>query len=265
MTTSPAAMARAPPEPPSPVMTVTIGTADPAHDHDRPRDRLGDAALLGLRAGVGARGVDEGDDGDPEAVGQLEEADRLAEALGLAHPEVAPDVLVGVGALLVAHDHDAPAVDPAEPAHDRPVVAEEAVAVELREAVGDPGDELQGVGPAGVAGQEDAGPDRVARTRAAGGAARRRAGVALLRRGRADGQPRRTLPGTPSARRRRRRARRGSRPARRAARARARSGPRSRGRRGTRRAGSRAAAPRRSSRRRRAPRRSRSGRSARPR
>ena len=52
------------------------------------------------------------------------------------HPEVAPDVLVGVGALLLADDHDPPAVDPGEAGDDRGVVAEQPVAVELDEVVG---------------------------------------------------------------------------------------------------------------------------------
>jgi hypothetical protein len=39
-------------------------------------------------------------------------------------------------ALLLADDHDTPAVDPRQPGDDRRVVAEEAVAVELDELVG---------------------------------------------------------------------------------------------------------------------------------
>ena len=37
----------------------------------------------------------------------------------MRHPEVAPDVLVGVGALLLADDDDPPAADPGEPGDDR--------------------------------------------------------------------------------------------------------------------------------------------------
>ena len=39
----------------------------PAHQPDRAGDRLGDAALLGLGAGMGAGHVDEGDDRQAEA------------------------------------------------------------------------------------------------------------------------------------------------------------------------------------------------------
>ena len=80
--------------------------------------------------------VDEGDDRQPEAFRQLHDPHRLAVALGVRHPEVAPDVLVGVVALLLADDRDPPAVDPGEPGDHRGVVAEEPVAVELDEAVG---------------------------------------------------------------------------------------------------------------------------------
>ena len=67
-------------------------------------DRLGDAAFLGFGARMRARDVDEGDDRQAEALGELHDPHRLAVALGMRHPEVAPDVLVGVGALLLADD-----------------------------------------------------------------------------------------------------------------------------------------------------------------
>ena len=54
----------------------------------------------------------------------------------MGHAEVAPDVLLGVGALLLADDRDAAAVDRGEAADDRRVVAEQPVAVELDELVG---------------------------------------------------------------------------------------------------------------------------------
>ena len=56
--------------------------------------------------------VDEGHDRQAEPLGQLHHPHRLAIALGVGHAEVAPDVLVGLGALLLADDHDRPTVDP---------------------------------------------------------------------------------------------------------------------------------------------------------
>ena len=51
----------------------------------------------------------------------------------------------------------------ARPGHDRGVVAEQPVAVELDEVVGHGGDELERSRAVQVAGQLDARPDRVAR------------------------------------------------------------------------------------------------------
>ena len=74
--------------------------------------------------------------GSAKPLGELHHPHRLAVALGMGHPEVAPDVLVGVGALLLADDDDTPVADPGEARHDRLVVAEEPVAMQLDELVG---------------------------------------------------------------------------------------------------------------------------------
>ena len=62
-------------------------------------DGLGLATLLGPHAGKGARGVDEGDDGQAELLGQLHQAQRLAIALGTRHAEVAVRALLGIAPL----------------------------------------------------------------------------------------------------------------------------------------------------------------------
>ena len=104
------ASAMAPPEPPSPMITPTSGTADLQAGLDRARDRLGLAALLGVDAGIGARRVDQRHDRQAEAVGQLHQADRLAIAFRVGHAEIVAHAALGVGALLVAeHDHRAAA------------------------------------------------------------------------------------------------------------------------------------------------------------
>ena len=71
-----------------------------------------------------------------EPVGEPHQALRLAVALGPRHAEIVLDARIGVVALLLAHDHDAAAVQPAEPADDGEVLAEGAVAGERR-VVGD--------------------------------------------------------------------------------------------------------------------------------
>ena len=95
-----------------------------------------------------ARDIDERDDRQPDALGELHDAHRLAVALGVRHAEVAPDVLVGVGALLLADDDDPPAADARETRDDRRVVAEQPVAVQLEELVGHGIDELERPRPA---------------------------------------------------------------------------------------------------------------------
>ena len=112
-------------------MTVTIGVRSPAHGLDRLGDRLGHSPLF--RCGTGERPgcIDERHHGELETLGQPVQPDRLAIALGMGHPEVAANVLVDLAALLVANEHGTPPVDLDEPADDRQVVAEKAVAVEL--------------------------------------------------------------------------------------------------------------------------------------
>ena len=105
------------------------------------QDRLGDrhrlAALLGLQARVGARRVDERDDRQPEAHRVVHQPQRLAVALRVGHPEVALHHLGGRAALLVADGHHRQLAEPREPADDRRVLGEQAVAVELLEVVED--------------------------------------------------------------------------------------------------------------------------------
>ena len=148
------AKATAPPEPPSPMMTETSGHADLQALLGRAGDRLGLAALLGALAGVGAGGVDEGDDRHREAVGEVHQPDRLAVALGAGHAEVAGDARAGVVALLVADDDDGAVVEAGEAAHDRVVVGEVAVAGERGPLGEQVVDVVLAVRPLGVAGDQ---------------------------------------------------------------------------------------------------------------
>ena len=59
------------------------------HLEDVAADGFGLAALLGADAGIGAGRVDEGEHRQPELLGQLHQAQRLAVALGPRHAEVA--------------------------------------------------------------------------------------------------------------------------------------------------------------------------------
>ena len=117
----------------------------------RARDGLGLAALLGADAGIGAGRVDQRDDGHVELVGHLHQAHGLAIALGLGHAEVVADAALGVGALLVADDHDRAAAEAAEPADDGLVLGEVAVAGERREVLDQRADVVEAVRALGMA------------------------------------------------------------------------------------------------------------------
>ena len=76
----------------------------PAHLPEVDGDRLGLAPLLGTDAGVGARGIDQGDDGQLVFFSELHFEQRLTVALGVGATEVAGDPLAGVFALVVGDD-----------------------------------------------------------------------------------------------------------------------------------------------------------------
>ena len=123
------------------------------HFHDVPGDGLALSALLGLQAGVGTRGVDQADHRAIELLGELHQAECLPVAFRIGHAEVAVLAELGVGALLLANEHDGQVVDHAESAHHGLVVLAVAVPVEFHEpAVRQGLDVVQGVGPVGVAG-----------------------------------------------------------------------------------------------------------------
>ena len=113
---------------------------------------LGDVAGLGLDAGVGAGGVDEGKDGQAELLGEFHQAEGLAVALGLGHAEIADDVLLGVPTLLLGNDHDGAALEEGGATDQCPVVVKLAVAVELLKVGAEGADVVEGVGALGVAG-----------------------------------------------------------------------------------------------------------------
>ena len=77
-------------------------------------------------------------------------ADGLAVALRVRHPEVAFDVLLRRGALLLTDDHDRAAAELGDPGDDRRIVAEPAIPVELLEAVEHPADHVEGMRPPDV-------------------------------------------------------------------------------------------------------------------
>ena len=92
------------------------------------------------------------DDRQAEAVGELHQPDRLAIAFGPGHSEIVLEAAGGVVAFLVADQHDPSPAEAAEPADDRLVLAEIAVAGERHEILDQAGDIILEMRPLGMAG-----------------------------------------------------------------------------------------------------------------
>ena len=107
------------------------------HLHQVHGDRLGHAAFLRADPGVGAHGVNECHDRQMVFLGELHHAERLPVAFRMRHAEVARELLLRRAALLLADEDDLLPVQAREPGHNRVVVAEPAVAVEIYEVLED--------------------------------------------------------------------------------------------------------------------------------
>src|SRR5579875_1786298 len=77
---------------------------------DRPRDRFGLTALLGVDARIVARGIDKAQHWEPETIGKPHQPARLAIPLGPGHAEIMSDPPLRIAALFGAeNDHAAAA------------------------------------------------------------------------------------------------------------------------------------------------------------
>ena len=141
------------------------------------RDGFGLAALFGVDSGVGAGGIEEGDDRPAELGRQLHGAQGLAVALRLRHAEIAVELLFGVAAFLLADQHDGLAVEPAHAADDGRIVAEKAVAVDLLKVGQDALNVVERVRPLGMARVLDSLPGGLSRRQAGSYGALHRCGI----------------------------------------------------------------------------------------
>ena len=114
--------------------------------------------FLGGDAGIGAGGVNEGDDGEAELVGEAHQAKGLAVAFGMGGAEIAEDVFLGIAAFLGADDDDAVVAEAGKAADHGAVIGVLAVAVQFLEIGKGLVDVIQRIGTAGVAGELDALP-----------------------------------------------------------------------------------------------------------
>src|SRR6266849_2392634 len=88
------------------------------------------AALFGVNAGIGARGVNESKNRAAEFCGEFHDAERFAVAFGLRLAEIAVDALLGVASFLVADDSYGASAKLCQAGDQRFIVTKAAVTVE---------------------------------------------------------------------------------------------------------------------------------------
>lgn len=128
-------------------------TDDDGHDGDFQaghlakvdRDRFGLSAFFSTESGVGAGGVDEGDDRQTELLRFAHLGECFAVALWVGASEVAREFFLGGFAFLVSDDEALAVADASESGDERGVVCEGAVAVEFAEVSADVVDVVAGL------------------------------------------------------------------------------------------------------------------------
>ena len=89
------------------------------------------AAFLGAQAGVSARSIDKRKYRPAEFLCYLHRAECFPIALGIGHPEIAVNLLLGIARLLMPHNHDFFAMETRHPADDGRIVGIAAIAMNL--------------------------------------------------------------------------------------------------------------------------------------
>ena len=135
-------MPSAPPLPPSPLTMTMIGVSSSIMSRRLTAIASATPRSSDSMPGIRGRRVDEHDDRPAELLGEPHRAQRLAVALGPRVAEIPEDLLLGVAALDVADEQHRLPVVVGEAGHDRVVVGEAAVAVNLDEAGEQPLDEV---------------------------------------------------------------------------------------------------------------------------
>src|SRR5690606_18546220 len=102
---------------------------------NRAGNGLGLTAFFGADAGIGARRVDQRNDGQAKMFGHVHQALGLAVALGSRHAEIVPDAAFGIAAFFMTENDAGAAAETPEPADQRVVFAEIAIAGERREVL----------------------------------------------------------------------------------------------------------------------------------
>ena len=125
------ARANAPPLPPSPTIVAMIGTRRFRHRREACANRFALPALFGADAGIRARCVDERQDRQAKAIGELVEPARFAIPFGLRLSKVTCRFLFRRAPFLMPDDDDAASVEARQTADDRRIIGKSPIAVQL--------------------------------------------------------------------------------------------------------------------------------------
>ena len=94
-------------------------------------DSLGLPAFFRADAGIRARRIDKGHDGQAEFLSRFHQAQGFAVALGARHTEVAADFFFSIAPFLMAYHYNALSVKPCQSAYNRMVVGKMTVSVQF--------------------------------------------------------------------------------------------------------------------------------------
>src|SRR5690606_8369884 len=126
--------------------------ADIKADFNRAGDGLGLAAFLRADTGIGAGGVDKGQNGNSEMIGEPHQPLRLAVSFRAGHTEIMPDAGFRILAFFRPDHDDAAAAEPAEAADNRLVIGKSAITGKRHEILDQPGGDIAEFGTIDMAG-----------------------------------------------------------------------------------------------------------------
>src|SRR6185295_436412 len=103
----------------------------PRHDKKIADKRFRLAAFFCTDSGIGAWGVDKGDDGTPKLLGHPHETQGFSIAFGIRHAKISLHPFFEGLPFLMADNHERPVIVGGEASDDGTIVAKRAVSMEL--------------------------------------------------------------------------------------------------------------------------------------
>src|SRR5690554_648551 len=110
---------------------------------------------LGAYPGIGAQGIDEGEDGPSISIGELHHAHRLSIALGMRHSKITSHLLADRSALLLSDHRDVMTAKLRKARDDGGVVSEEAISMQLGKILKERLEMIEKIRSIGMAAQLD--------------------------------------------------------------------------------------------------------------